>query len=550
MKSLRSYAVFSGITVAYIVLGLQLYDLQIAKGSFYSLRAATQYRLAGFIEPHRGLITVTDKNDDVFPIASNQPHQVVIAVPREIKDIDAAVENLSPILSMEADALRAILTKKGSYQVLLKDPTPEQITQIAEADITGIRMDEQEKRLYGLSTLASHVVGFVAPSGDDNGLVGRYGIEKHFEKDLAGVAGSLENGAITEPEQGANINLTIDRQIQTEAEKILKGLIKEKRAEGGTIIVQEPETGKILAMASAPDFDPASYSDSPLKNLTNPAVQARYEPGSVFKVITAAIGLDTKSFTEGTTYYDTGALKFDDGAVIRNWDLKAHGTVTMTNIIEESLNTGAAFMQTKIGNAPFYKYVTAFGLGEVTGIELPGEVAGNLKNIKTHTADIDFATASFGQGIAVTPIQLITAISTIGNGGTLMKPFITKNTEPKLVRTVLSKEAANKTTAMMVSAVKKAHVADIPNFTVAGKTGTAQAVDFVRGGYTKDVINTYTGFFPASKPRITILIKLDKPAGAPLAGTTVVPAFRKLAEFIIDYYGIPPDNLKQEAVIR
>src|SRR3989344_4755293 len=550
MKSLRSYAVFSGITVAYIVLGLQLYDLQISKGSFYSLRAATQYRLAGFMEPHRGLITVTDKNGNVFPVAGNQPHQVVIAVPREIKDIDTAVENLSPILGMEADAVRKILGKKGSYQVLLKDPTPEQAAGIAEADIAGIRMDEQEKRLYAHGSLASHVIGFVAPSGDDDSTVGRYGIEKQFEKSLAGTAGSLDNGAITDATKGADVALTLDRQIQTEAEKILKKLITEKNAEGGTVIVQEPETGKILAMASAPDFDPASYSDSPLKNLTNPAVQARYEPGSVFKVITAAIGLDAGAITPDMTYYDTGALKFDDGAVIRNWDLKAHGTVTMTNVIEESLNTGAAFMQSKIGNAPFYKYVVNFGFADPTGIELPGEVGGNLKNIKTHTADIDFATASFGQGVAVTPIQMLTAISAIANRGPLMKPFITAGTEPKTVRTVLTKKAADQTTAMMVSAVVKARVAHIPNFTVAGKTGTAQAVDFVRGGYTKDVINTYTGFFPASKPRIAILIKLDKPAGAPLAGTTVVPAFRQLAEFIIDYYGIPPDDLQTEAGAR
>ncbi|MSR73540.1 MAG: penicillin-binding protein 2 [Candidatus Pacebacteria bacterium] len=545
MKSLRSYTVFSGITVAYIVLGLQLYDLQIAKGSFYSLRAATQYRLAGFMEPHRGLITITDKNGDSFPIAGNQPHQVVIAVPREIKDIDAAVENLSPILGMDADTVRAILGKKGSYQVLLKDPTPEQAAQIAEADIAGIRMDEQEKRLYGLGSLASHVVGFVAPSGDDAAVVGRYGIEKQFEKNLAGTAGSLENGTVTDATQGTDIALTLDRQIQTEAEKTLKNLITEKNAEGGTIIVQEPATGKIIAMASAPDFNPATYSDYSLKNLTNPAVQARYEPGSVFKVITAAIGLETKAFTPETTYYDTGALKFDDGKVIRNWDLKAHGTVTMTNVIEESLNTGAAFMQTKIGNAPFYKYLTAFGFADPTGVELPGEVGGNLKNIKTHKADIDFAAASFGQGVAVTPLQMIAAVGAIANRGPLMKPYITLGAEPITVRTVLTKEAADQTTAMMISAVDKARVAHIQNFTVAGKTGTAQAVDLVHGGYTKDVINTYTGFFPASKPKIIILIKLDKPAGAPLAGTTVVPAFRKLAEFIINYYGIPPDNLQE-----
>jgi len=546
MKSARSYLIFSSITVAYIVLGLQLYDLQIAKGSFYSLRAATQYHLAGFMEPHRGLITITDRNGDRFPVAANKPYQVVIGVPREIRDIDTAVENLSPILNVEANVLRALLSKKNSYQVLLKNPTPEQVTHIREVDIAGIRIDEQEKRLYAHNTLASHVIGFMAPSGDD-AVVGRYGIEKQFEKTLAGVAGSFENGDIVDATQGADIALTIDRQIQTQAEIILKKLIKEKGAEGGTIIVQEPATGKIIAMTSAPDFNPTEYSDYPLKNFTNPAVQGQYEPGSVFKVVTAAIGLDTKAFTPETTYNDTGILQFKDGTTIRNWDLKAHGIVTMKNVIEESLNTGTAFMQTKIGNTPFYKYVTAFGFGEPTGIELPGELGGNLKNIKTHTADIDFATASFGQGIAVTPLQMITAVSTIANRGSLMKPFIITDTKPHEVRRVLTKEAADQTTAIMVSAVEKARVARIPHFTVAGKTGTAQAVDFVRGGYTKDVINTYTGFFPASKPKITILIKLDKPKGAPLAGTTVVPAFRELAEFIIDYYGIPPDNLSKES---
>ncbi len=545
MKSFRSYAVVFGIITAYLVLGFTLYDLQITKGSLYAARAAAQYGLAGFREPHRGKITITDKNGELFTVAGNQPYKVIAAATEEITDIDAVIENISPILGIEADALRNMLTKKR-YPVLLKNPTPEQAAKIVEINIAGIHMDEQDKRLYANGALASHIIGFVGKSGEDETVIGRYGIEKQFEKKLAGIPGALENGIITEPKQGEDVALTIDRTIQAQAETILKNLITDKRAEGGTIIVQEPATGKILAMASAPDFDPATYSNYPLKNLTNPAVQARYEPGSVFKVITAAIGLTTKAFTPDTTYYDTGFLQFDDGKIIRNWDLKAHGTITMTNVIEESLNTGAAFMEKKIGNAPFYHYVTAFGFNEPTGIELPGEVAGNLKNIKTHTADIDFATASFGQGIAVTPLQLITAITAIANRGTLMKPFITAETKPYAVRTVLTKNAADQVTAMMISAVEKARVAHIPNFTVAGKTGTAQAVDFVRGGYTKDVINTYVGFAPASKPRFVILVKLDKPAGAPLAGTTVVPAFRELAEFIINYYGIPPDKLVQK----
>lgn len=549
MKSLRSYLVFFGITVAYIGLGVRLYDIQIIKGPLYSARAAMQYGLAGFREPHRGTITVTDKNGALFTIAENQSYGVIKATPNEIKDIDAAVENLSPLLGMEADAVRAILSKKG-FPVLLKNPTPEQSAKILETKIAGISVDEQEKRKYLQGTFASHVLGFTGPSGEDETVKGRYGIEKQFEKKLAGIPGSLADGTVTDPKQGETVTLTLDRPIQTQAETVLKKLVTDKRAEGGTIIVQEPATGKILAMASAPDFDPSRYSDYPLKNLTNPAVQARYEPGSVFKVITAAIGLDARAFTPNTTYYDTGTLAFPDGKIIRNWDLKAHGTMTMTNVIEESLNTGAAFMQTKIGNAPFYKYLAAFGFNDPTGIELPGEIAGNLKNIKTHKADIDFATASFGQGIAVTPIQLIAAVGAIANGGTLMKPFIVAETKPKAVRKVLTKAATDRATAMMVSTVDKARVAHIENFTVAGKTGTAQAVDFARGGYTKDVINTYVGFAPAAKPRFIILVKLDKPRGAPLAGTTVVPAFHELATFIINYYDIPPDNLKSQPSIR
>ena len=203
-------------------------------------------------------------------------------------------------------------------------------------------------------------------------------------------------------------------------------------------------------------------------------------------------------------------------------------------------------MQRKIGNKPFYDYLIKFGLNEPTGIELPGEVSGNLKNIKTHTADIDFAAASFGQGVAVTPLQLVMAVGAIANGGNLMKPHITSKEKPHVIRHVLSEKATRQTIDMMVSAVNKAKVAHIDNYTVAGKTGTAQAVDFVRGGYTKDVINTYIGFAPAYDPRFLVLIKLDKPAGAPLAGTTVVPAFHELTQFALEHYDVPPDALKPE----
>lgn len=546
MKPFRIYILLFGFVGIYIVLAVNLYDLQIIKGYRYSALAESQYRLAGFLEPHRGVIAITDKNNAVIPVAINTSYPVVVAVPREIKDRDQTVENISPIINKDGERVRELITKKGAYQVLLKNPTPEQMRAIAEANIYGIHIDEQERREYPFGVLASHVLGFVGPQGDDPIIAGRYGLEQQFNAALAGMPGSQENGKAIKPVQGKDIIITIDRAIQSQGETILKNLVQTKKAVGGTVIVQEPKTGKVLAMASAPDFNPNEYGVFSLHTFVNPAVQGRYEPGSVFKVITAAIGLDTKSFTPQTTYYDTGAVKFSDGKIIKNWDLKAHGTMTMTNVIEESLNTGAAFMQRAIGNKPFYDYLNTFGFNDRTGIALPGEISGNLKNIKTRAADIHFATASFGQGIAVTPLQLITAVSAIANGGMLMKPYIEEKKTPETVRRVVTPEAARAATEMMISAVRKGEIAHIPHYTVAGKTGTAQAVDFVQGGYTNEVINTYVGFAPARNPRFIILIKLDKPAGAPLAGTTVVPAFRELAEFIINYYGIPPDNLPRE----
>lgn len=540
---LRINLVIIGLIGLYAALAAQLYEIQIIKGHFYSERAESQYRLAELLEPHRGVIAITDKNNEVIPVAVNASSLVIIAVPREVKDIDRAVENVSPLLNEDPEKLRALLQKKRPYHVLLKNPSEEQITAIREANIPGIHIDEQEERRYPFQTLASHVLGFVGKSSEDDEIMGRYGIEKELNAVLAGTPGIMENAEVTKPVQGKDIVLTIDRVIQAQAETTINNLVKEKQAIGGTVIVSDPQTGKILAMASTPDFNPNEYNSSPLNAFLNPAVQARYEPGSVFKVITAAIGLDTKAITPETIYNDTGIITFKDGKKIKNWDLKAHGLVTMTNVIEESLNTGAAFMQKQIGNGPFYDYLNAFGFSEPTGITLPGEIAGNLKNIKGKAADINFAAASFGQGVAVTPLELITAVSAIANGGKLMRPYIIEGTKPELVRTVLKEDAARATREMMVSAVRKAKVADIPHYTVAGKTGTAQAVDFVHGGYTKDVINTYIGFAPAHDPRFMILIKLDKPAGAPLAGTTVVPAFRTLAESIINYYSIPPDAL-------
>ncbi len=230
---------------------------------------------------------------------------------------------------------------------------------------------------------------------------------------------------------------------------------------------------------------------------------------------------------------------------IQNWDQKANGKQTMRSVLELSINTGAVFAEQKTGHDIFYNFLLKFGFAEPTKISLPGEVRGNTNNLKKGK-DIDFATASFGQGVAVTPIELINAVAAIANGGKLMQPLILVGEKPKVVRQVISEKTADTITNMMMGVVKKNKVADIQNYTVAGKTGTAYIPDFVKGGYTDQVIDSFIGFAPASTkqgPKYVILVKLDKPEGSPVATITVGPAFHELMQFVLNYYHIAPDAL-------
>ncbi len=550
----RITTVIIGFGILYLVLVLNLYNVQFNKAAYYSAKAESQHLASGIVEAVRGNIYFTDKNNNSIPAVLNKEYPTIYAVPKEIQQ-DAEkngmtvleyAQALSPIIGKPAEDLEKQLNKKNDlYELLVQKAAPQQVNDAGKLGFNGIYDENRLLRFYNFNNLAAQLLGFVAPDEKSDELSGRYGLELQFNSLLAGKSGRIKGDSVTPPEDGKNLNLTIDRNIQAQAEEILDALVKEKDAEAGSVIVQEPSTGKILAMAGFPNFDPNNYSKSELKNFLNPTVQSVYEPGSVFKVITMAAGIDSGKITPDTTYVDTGSVTLN-GRTIKNWDNKAHGKQTMTGVIEQSINTGAVFAEQKTGPDIFYNYLLKFGFGEPTGIALPGEVKGNLENLK-RGRDIHFATASFGQGVSVTPIELISAISALANDGVLMKPLILADDKPQVARRVIKPETADKVTQMMVSAVKKNVLADIPNYAVAGKTGTAFVPDFVKGGYTDDVINTYVGFAPASPsadgPKFVILIKLDKPAGAPLAGQSVVPAFRELTQFILNYYNIAPDKL-------
>ena len=533
--------VILGALFGYLVFGL--YRIQIGRGELYAARAERQIALTGLLKSPRGSIFMTEKDGARIALALNRAYPVIVAAPAEISDRDAVVETFADFLGIDVQELQKILSRENAYYAVLKDSVSEdEVEAVRQVGFKGIYIEEQEERFYPFESLAAHVVGFLGHN-DEGGMSGQYGIEAFFEDDLKGVAGTAEKDRYTKPVFGRDIVLTIERTLEERAEDILAGLVENYNARGGTVIVAEPQTGKIRAFANTPTFDPNVYKDFPLSRFLNPAVQAIYEPGSILKVITMSAGIDSRAITPETTYTDYGEVRVKD-RVMKNWDGKAYGLATMTQVLERSINTGAVFAEQKTGHQVFYDYLRKFGFGEKTGIVLPGELAGSLKPLEARPfSDVQYATASFGKGISVTPLQMLQAISAIANKGTLMKPLIIEGDKPQTVRRVISEGAARAVTTMMVSAVEKAEIARIPGYRIAGKTGTAQVPDFVHGGYTLDVINTYVGFGPASNPQIIVLVKLDKPAGAPLAGQTIVPAFRELMQFALNYYNIPPDNL-------
>jgi len=355
--------------------------------------------------------------------------------------------------------------------------------------IKGANGVSQMDRSYPMDFLASHVLGFVGYSGKQR--AGQYGIEGYYDSILGG-------------KNSDDLILTIDKNIQEIVEAKLSETLKKWSSISGTIIVQDPKTGNILAMASSPSFDPNNYSDYDFKNYLNPAVQQLYEPGSSFKPITMAGAINIGAVAAETTYTDTGAATVAD-RVIKNFDEKAHGVKTMREVLELSLNTGAVFVENKMGDDAFLNTAVAFGFGQKTGIDLSGEINGNISELYNNRK-INFATASFGQGIAVTPIQLINAYSVIANGGKLMKPNVVREIDstdgkkqtikPKILGAPITEKTAKTIQSMLTDVVDKGFdKARIKGYDVAGKTGTAQIPD-QSGGYMGEdqFIHNFVGF--------------------------------------------------------
>ncbi len=555
----RVWALSGMFGILFLIVAGRLFQLQVLQGGTYKLLASDQHEVQAQLIPQRGTIYLQDRYDNALhPFAKDRDAWQVYALKKQVDDATSTAQAIADILSIKPDEIRGmLLSTSSSYAVLVKDATLEQANTIRDKHLPGIGVSKGLTRVYPEQGLGGQVFGFV--STDANGhRTGKYGIEGAYddilggqygslmiEKDAAGRQVNIGDSDIAKAKNGADVILTLDRTIQYEACRTISDAVQQFQADSGSVIVMDPNTGTIWASCSAPDFDPSNYGTAKsLSVLNNPAVFDQFEPGSVFKPVTISAGIEDGKITPETTYEDKGEEKIDD-FTIRNSDHAAHGVQTMTEVLEKSLNTGTIFVQRLLGKDRFKYYVQQYGFGQKTGINIGSEGSGDIRPLDKN-GQVFAATASYGQGITTTPLQMITAYAAIANGGNLMKPYIVKEivypdgqrveTKPQVVRQVISKRTARLVSGMLVAVVEQGHgkKAGVPGYYVAGKTGTAQIADPNGPGYLKDAtIGSFVGYAPSDNPAFVMMIKVDHPKTVSFAESSAAPTFGTLAKFIL-----------------
>ena len=565
----------SYLATLFVLLGVlflvRLFERQILQRDEYNALAEKQYYTKIDQPAKRGDVYIKDKDSQnlidetrsgLFPVATDLELFNVTAVPRHITDKKAAAEKLAKVLGEdEKKIFDEINVDKWYIAPLKKRISKEQADRVASQDIKGIYLEGQYGRYYPEKEFMAHILGFVDYDGKGN-----YGIEEFYDGVLRGEGGTLTGlkdnmGKIIKIEQsapgkdGTSIVLTIDRSIQYMAEKKLKEGIEKYGAEGGSIVILDPKTGAIMAMASSPSYDPNKYNEVKTDQQSiflNPAVCLNWEPGSIFKPIVVSAGVDQK-IIEPDSKPDNPFSNFVtvDGYDIHNSQDKPFGFESVTQILENSDNVGMVWVADKIGNDLLGEYLRKYGFGAKTGVDLSGEAQGQLAAFKKWK-DVNRATISFGQGISTTPLQIAASYAAIANKGKLVKPHIVdgvldesgveKQAEPVEPIDVVSEETANKVSQMLISVVENGHgkKAQVEGFKVAGKTGTAQ-IPKSDGGYEENThIGSFAGFAPVDDPKFVMLVKFDKPKNVEWAESSAAPIFGDIASWLLNsYFKVP-----------
>lgn len=554
----------------FIILGVffLLFLAVLVRIFYWQIIEGEQLRELGRQQSTQSLVSTAKRGDiffsDKFPLATNKISYLLHANPKQVDSITKYADQLSPILQIDSATISAILDNPDLFWVNIRSRVEyDQKEEVDKLKLPGLGFEQESTRFYPEASLAAHLVGFVGKNqqGVDQGY---FGLEGFYDRQLKGRPGeiymvkdALGNPILTDVREekkidGRDLVLSIDRSVQFITDTELLSGINKYQAEGGVAIVMETETGKILAASAFPQFDPQNYYEFDGSSYKNPIISSVFEPGSTFKVLVMAAGID-KGLITATTKCDICAKPLEiDGYTIKTWNDEYHANSTMTDVLKHSDNTGMVFIARKLGLEGMLAYFDKFGIGELTGVDLQGEIAGGIRP-KNSWYPIDLATASFGQGISVTPLQLISAVNSIANGGKLMKPMVVdkiitedgKEIElpPVFERQTVSEKTAKIVNWMMVNTVEagESQWTKIADYKIAGKTGTAQIP--IEGRYDADSYNaSFIGFFPADKPKITMLIVVNKPKTSIYGSETAAPIFFSIARDLIQYYNIPPSN--------
>ena len=549
------------------VFGIKLFWLQILHNQDYLAQADRQYITPEGAQFDRGSIFFKKKNGETVSAASLLRGFTVAMNPKMIKDPQKVYEQISSVVPLNYDQFILQVQKKDDpYEEIATRITEEQAAQIKDFKIPGVALYRMNSRFSPSGTLAPHAIGFVSFKDDD--LIGRYGIERSYNDVLsrkksqlyvnffAEVFAHITQSDTDTPNDEGDVVTTIEPSVQASLQNELEITRDRWKSDRTMGVVMDPKTGEIIAIASTPGFDINNYKiESSVSIFNNPLIESVFEMGSIMKPLIAATALDQGVITADTRYNDSGFVQVRN-RTIRNFDKRGRGNgVTMQTVLDQSLNTGMVFMMQRMKSTDFVTQFSKFGFGEKTGIDLPAEISGITGNLQSGR-EVELANISFGQGIAVTPIGMIRAMSALANGGKIIEPHIVssieyldgskKQIDPEEIRNVIKPETSAEITRMMV------HVFDnyfdgtkkLDHYSIAGKTGTAQIANRATGGYYDDRnMHTFVGYFPAYDPKFIIFLLNEYPKeGARFSSQTLVDPFLNLAKFLINYYNIPPDR--------
>jgi cell division protein FtsI/penicillin-binding protein 2 len=556
------------VLVALVLVG-RLYQIQVVKASYYQDRAESQYVHTKSDLYTRGSILFSNKDSQTLSAAAVQSGYVLAGNPTLLTNsVEHFCDNHEAYMSVSVErCIQRLSTPGRTYIELAPKINNAQAEEIRILDIDGAQLYRNQWRYYPGASLAARSIGFVGFTDDGTELRGKYGLERQYDDVLfqkrqvlsvnffAELFSNLgELVYKNETNKTGSVVTTLEPVVSRMLDSVLQDANDEFDSELTGAIVMDPATGEIIAMNAVPGFDLNDRRGATIDQFQNPLVENVYEFGSTIKALTVAAGLDSGAITSESEYYDSGSVELDT-FTIRNYDGRGRGTVSMQEVLNQSLNTGVSHIVQKMGKEEFRDYFLAFKLGSESGIDLPNEAQGLIDNLQS-PRDVEYATASFGQGIAMTPIATTRALATLANGGTLVTPHLVKqiqyddgSTKDVLYpegNQVLSADASEEISRMLVTVVDDAlrgGTVALDRHSIAAKTGTAQIPDPVNGGYYDDrYLHSFFGYFPAYEPEFIIFMYTVDPKGVRYASETLTTPFMDITQFLINYYSIPPDR--------